>query len=419
MQFDDDDDDGLEDVVDVAVFVSLSKAMQRRYLYRSVKYRKGGSERLYNEDLQLEHANDVDEADDGSSLATFQPWLNDTEFLQKYRMSRPSFTRVLAMISNHPVFVSKTKPQLPVAYQLMTWLRFAGTEGSGSSNSNQRHTFQIGYGTADVYRKRVTAALHTLSEEFYFWPDAAERVLMGKEIFKEYNFPHCVGIADGTLFPLASEPQTEDAPDYSGRKYGYSLSTMIICDHKRRIRHYLAGFPGSAHDNRIYKATKLATEPDLHFSDMEYVIGDSAFENSPFMVSAFKKPTGAEIPRNHELFNEKLARLRIISEHTIGILKGRFPWLRSIRFKIKEGKHSLRNILRMLHATIILHNILAEFGEEDREDWIDDDDCSAVDEAEAAPYEEGDVLNVSIPEGAQKDERRMRLMYYLEEHHFF
>jgi hypothetical protein len=129
----------------------------------------------------------------------------------------------------------------------------------------------------------------------------------------------------------------------------------------------LAGFPGSAHDNRIYKATKLATDPGLHFSDREYVIGDSsAFENSPFMVSAFKKPTGAEIPRNNELFNKKLARLQIISEHTIGILKGRFPWLRSIRFKIKEGQRSLRNILRMIHATILMHNILVEFGEEDR-----------------------------------------------------
>jgi hypothetical protein len=129
---------------------------------------------------------------------------------------------------------------------------------------------------------------------------------------------------------LAFEPETEDAPDYSGRNYGYSLSVMIICDNKRKVRHYLGGFPGSAHDNRIYKATKLATNPGNYFSPREYLIGDSAFENSSTMVSAFKKPKGAVIPARYEKFNEKMAKLRIISEHTIGVLKGRFPWLRSI-----------------------------------------------------------------------------------------
>jgi hypothetical protein len=61
-------------------------------------------------------------------------------------------------------------------------------------------------------------------------------------MLKQYGFPHCVMIADGTLTstPLAFEPETEDAPNYSGRKYGYSLSTVIFSDHsKRRIHHYL------------------------------------------------------------------------------------------------------------------------------------------------------------------------------------
>ena len=89
----------------------------------------------------------------------------------------------------------------------------------------------------------------------------------------------------------------------------------------------MAGFPGSAHDNRIFKATRMATNPAQFFAPREYCIGDSAFENHWFMVSAFKKPKGVPIPKEYEKFNEKLARLQIISEHCIGILKGRFPWL--------------------------------------------------------------------------------------------
>lgn len=96
-----------------------------------------------------------------------------------------------------------------------------------------------------------------------------------------------------------------DAPDYSGQKYGYSLSTLIICDHKQRIRHYLAGFPGSVHDNRIWKATELYQTPNSYFLPREYCVGDSAFENDCFMVSAFKKPKDRAIPEQHVKFNEK------------------------------------------------------------------------------------------------------------------
>jgi DDE superfamily endonuclease len=131
-------------------------------------------------------------------------------------------------------------------YQLMVSLTNVGTEGNGANNSNQRHTFGVGYGTGDLYRDRVAKALRDLSEEYIHWPDSEEeRREISKAIQTNFNFPRCLGIVDGTLFPLAFQPQTEDAPDYSGRKYGYSLSTMIICDHKRRICHYLAGYPGT------------------------------------------------------------------------------------------------------------------------------------------------------------------------------
>jgi DDE superfamily endonuclease len=410
---DDDDDDLLNDSMDLHVLQKLRFAEERRYLFRSSKYRKGRHNEVFERDL-----------DDGRLLESddesIQPWLNDTEFLQKYRVSRRCFGIILDKIKDHPVFESKSNhPQTPVSHQLLTWLKYVGTEGSGASNSNQRNTFEIGYGTAAAFRSRVTTALRSLRDNYINWPTPEERKMIAREIFEEYGFPHCVSIADGTLFPLAFEPETEDAPDYSGRKYGYSLTTLIFCDHKRKIRHYLAGFPGSAHDNRVFRATRLYQNPRSYFAEREYSIGDSAFENTPFMVSAHKKPVGETLPDRYEKFNEKLARLRIISEHCIGLLKGRFPWLRQIRMKITEDRDSLTHILELLDATIVLHNMLIELREEEVDDWVDWDDFSDIDEAVRAPYEEGDVLNQAIPAGAPKDERRTRLMYYFEEHHYF
>ena len=284
----DSDSDSFEDAVDEAVEVSLAKAKRRRFLFRFSKYRKGSSEQIFQNDL------DNDDYDNYEP----QPWLSDDEFLQKYRMSRKNFKAVLGMIKDHEVFHNqrKRRQQAPPAHQLLVFLKYVGTEGAGASSANQRSTFGIGHGTANVYRERVTKALRSLSAEYIQWPDEEERADISREIQKKYNFPHCVGITDGTLFPLAFEPRTLDAPDYSGRKYGYSLSTLIICDHKRRIRHYLAGFPGSAHDNRIWKASKLLSDPDSYFLKRQYCVGDSAFENAWFMVSAFKKPKDRSIP---------------------------------------------------------------------------------------------------------------------------
>lgn len=410
----DDDEDSLEDMKDLAITVCLSELRKRRYYQRPPKYRKSPAAQRFETDLNEEILSD------SSTSSGEMPWLTDDEFLQKFRVTRTGFKFILDKIKDHSVFETKTKRMAPPEHQLMVFLKYIGTEGAGASNANQRQTFGVGYGSAHNYRKRVTAALRSLSDEYIRWPDSNERQTISQEIQREYDFPHCVGIADGTLFPLAFEPQTEDAPDYSGRKYGYSLSTMIICDHTRRIRHYLAGFPGSAHDNRIFKATKLAINPRNYFGLMQYLIGDSAFENDWFMVSAFKKPRDQSIPKSYENFNEKLAKLRIISEHSIGILKGRFPWLRSIRLKITEKKQSLRAILNLLEASVILHNMLLDIRDMEKEDWIDRDDFSDIDDADRAPVLSAlDVLNQGIPTGAPKDERRRRLMHYFEEHFYF
>jgi len=99
---------------------------------------------------------------------------------------------------------------------------------------------------------------------------------------------------------LAFEPDSEDAPDYSGRKNGYSLTELIICDLNKKIRYCLAGYRGSAHDNRLCDATSLKKKPKEHFSPMQHIIGDSAFANSPFMVSAFKKGANEDMLYEHE-----------------------------------------------------------------------------------------------------------------------
>jgi hypothetical protein len=326
-------DDSMEDEIDVVLHLEYEEMKSRRYLFRS-SYRNGKGNETLQDELGFQDK-DKDEL----------LWLNEEDFMQKYRMKRESFEKLVELIQDHSVFKAPTgsawrggRKQSPAKHQLACFLRYIGTEGSGASNAGMRQVFRFGRGTFPKFVHRCCTALRSLKDEVVTWPDEDERKQIAKRFFDDFGFPNCVGIADGTLFPFAFRPETDDAPDYKGRKLGYTLTCMVICDDRRFIRYYLTGWPGSVHDNRIFGMTKLARTPSLYFSPREYLLGDSAFENSPSMVSAYKNlpGPGGSLSLEQEKFNTCLGRARVISEHTIGLLKGRFPWLRHMRRVIKK-----------------------------------------------------------------------------------
>ena len=143
----DTDDDGtmLSEIIDVTIEQARDTIQGRRYFYDRKPYRTGFSKETFERDLQAE------DLPDGTS-----PWLTDEEFLQKYRMHRDSFQVIVSLIQNHPVFQSKGKrKQAPIQYQLLVFLYYIGTEGSGASSPRCRQVFGIGRGTCNIFRKRV------------------------------------------------------------------------------------------------------------------------------------------------------------------------------------------------------------------------------------------------------------------------
>ena len=88
-----------------------------------------------------------------------------------------------------------------------------------------------------------------------------------------------------------SKPNREDGADYSGRKEGYTITNLFFSDCNRKIRYYISGWAGCAHDNRIWTNSKLYNNPADYFSRNQFLIGDSAFDNGPHMVTTYKAPT--------------------------------------------------------------------------------------------------------------------------------
>jgi hypothetical protein len=119
-----------------------------------------------------------------------------------------------------------------------------------------------------------------------------------------------------------------------------------------------------------YSALNMYLDQDAFFSPKEYLLGDSAFTPGEHMIPAFKHPPKANMPAEESSFNTLLAKPRVKSEHCIGLLKGKFPWLKNIRITI-HAKKDLKQINKFIKAANILHNLLIETPYE--EEWIVDE----------------------------------------------
>ena len=351
---------------------------------------------------------DLRENEDGTH------WMNESDFKHKYRMTREALDEITKKIQDSDQFKKgKRGPrQREVKHQLMVLLDFLGQESQ--SNRTQRSTFKIGSGSAEKCRDRVVKALVSMRDQYIKWPDTEERKAIAEIMERLYGFPHCVGIMDGTLAELAIKPMSIDYSDYNGRKYGFSLTIMVINDHERKIRAYLAGFPGSAHDNRVWKHMDQYQDPEKFFSAVEYILCDTAFEPCAFAIPGYKAQTGFMQDVDEQTFNTAMATPRVISEHTMGLWKGRFPWMRKIRMNVTDDPKSLKRILMYIDASIILHNMLIELGDTSAgKDWDCDADVSDLDDATRTPEKE--VLDMPLPPGAGKGSRREQLKNYIRE----
>lgn len=373
----------------------------RRYIHGRVTYRSCN-------ELIATFERDLDDSD--------TCWLRTLEFNVRYGMTKKSVLKIHQLIKNHSVFEKKKKgrPQRKSLYQLMILLCFLRTEGSGMSNQRGRQVFGIASGSCDKYRTRSIVAICESMQDNYFWPDRNERKEISKSFEKINNLPGTVGAVDGTMIPLAFKPQRNDFADFKGRKHLYTLTMMVVNDHKRRIRYFHAGWPGSVHDERVFSNSALAAESETRFSDNQYLLGDSAYSNRNYLVSSYKKVSGGSLNRDQELFNKALGKVRMSAEHTIGMLKGRFPFLRSVRMVIKdgkEGKESMKKIIRYITVCVIIHNYLIGWEPEA------DDHTDLFDQDSDNEHNSDNEIFHPVPDGASNDTRREQLKNYFMEHY--
>jgi hypothetical protein len=300
----------------------------------------------------------------------------DQEFLCHYRTTRESFHDLVRLIAHHPVFQSPAnakRKQAKPEYQLLVLLKYLGAQGNAATNKSLGRHFGIGDGTVELYRKRALEAISSLEDRVVYWPEEAKRKEMSRRIEAIYHIPDCVGIVDCTLLPLETKPSLY-GEDYRCRNSDddqFALNVLMVSDDLGRVLYFIAGWPGPVHDNRIWRNCKMNLHANKFFRPKEYLLGDAAFIPGAHMIPAFTRPQSNDnMPPEESKFNKLLAEPLVKSKHCIGLLKGRFPWLKNIRIIIHEKKN-LKEINKYIRAAVILHNLLIDTAYE--EEWIDED----------------------------------------------
>jgi hypothetical protein len=158
-----------------------------------------------------------------------------------------------------------------------------------------------------------------------------------------------------------------------------SIYVQYICILDQRSRYFYTGWSGAVHDQRVFKETLIYEDYRELFLANEYILADSAYTCTCFVIPVFKKPPSSQLCRKKEKFNKTVAHLRIAVEHGIGMLKARFQSLKSLRFTYAD-EHKMVRIVKHIECCVILHNLLITDIIPD--EWLEKTDVERVEDAE-------------------------------------
>lgn len=224
--------------------------------------------------------------------------------------------------------------------------------------------------------RRVTHALFLKSSIFINWPtgNLAVRVMQGFE--ESSGFPKTIGAIDGTHIRI--DAPKENPVDYINRKgflfdtvtgnkysnlfinllkmFGYVclhlfLSLQLVCDHRNLITHCYVGHPGSVHNQRVFRQSRIANylNDEKKFPADSHILGD-AYEIHQHLLTSFRD--NGHLTAAQKNYNYRLSAARVTVERCIGLLKGR---MRSLLHCLPMSRVDL--MAEYVVACCVIHNI--------------------------------------------------------------
>jgi hypothetical protein len=237
--------------------------------------------------------------------------LTDTEFKQRYRLSKPLFTdlagRLASRMQSKRRMVGIYAP-IPVELQLSMTLRYLA--GGSVYDIQDLH----GVGNSTFYRcfyRTIDAIDDELSLHFPLHDKSfMRRLASGFARLCHNGFTGCVAALDGIAIKIR-KPNLDETPDpmsYWNRKGFFALNVQAMVDSDKTFLWYSASTVGSTHDSTAFGLSDLHAKLEQNMLDSEFfIVGDDAYGLRSYLMT----PCGSPMTKEKDSYNFYQSRCRI------------------------------------------------------------------------------------------------------------
>lgn len=188
-----------------------------------------------------------------------------------------------------------------------------------------------------------------LSSKYIVWPTNTKLANTARAFNKlrKHFFPNVIGCIDGSHIPIRG-PTNDNS--YYNRKGYHSMILQGICNSKLEFIDIFCGWPGSAHDARVWQNSPIYNKlkEDNILPEKYHLLGDSAYPLDNFIMVPFKD--NGHLTERQKMFNRRLCSSRVVIEQTFGILKEVFRRLKYLNLL------NLNYFKYIVTAACVLHN---------------------------------------------------------------
>lgn len=304
-------------------------------------------------------------------------------------MTRQTFTEIVSIVErDHQIrynggFLPRTDEEC-----VLITLWYLGTKCS------YREVAELfGYSESCVYKcvEKVIRSICDVAQTYIHFPTQEEAIVVEEGFRSVSGFPGVIGAIDGCHIEIKAPDNLQ--ADYIDRSGTHSINLLAVCDHNKKLTYTFAGYPGSAHDSRVYRDSALGRtlllEPEtLMPSASHHILGDSGFQLSSYLLTPYKDY--GNLNQRQKKYNKKHSQTRVIIENAFGWLKGRFRRLKYIDAEIPKIK-------LIVTACCVLHNMT--IGKPDEERYL----LEELDE-DNAEFADNHIVN-EVPEVQGREKR--------------
>ncbi|KAL1268699.1 hypothetical protein QQF64_034062 [Cirrhinus molitorella] len=204
-----------------------------------------------------------------------------------------------------------------------------------------------------------TIKIAALRQKVIELPDAQHLNEVGhgfENLANSPSFSKCVGAIDGCHVRIKT-PAGPTGQDYINRKLFPSIQTQAVCDGKGKFLNVFVGYPGSVHDTRVLKNSKIYKEA-LYPPQEYFLVGDGGYPciiHPVAIITLYQEPVQGRVQIR---FNHHHSKARSIIERVFGVMKTRW---RCLLFKSLEVEHTFAPTIMVVCA--VLHNICLTTGD--------------------------------------------------------